>query len=110
MSKKHVTARVPEDLYEAIEELRAEERLDRSTAVARLLERGVADWRIDTAVQRYRDGEASLGRAAEIADVLLWRFLDVLDDRQVEANYTEQALEPIFRTPNFSPINFPSGN
>ena len=43
MSKKHVTARVPEDLYEAIEELRAEERLDRSTAVARLLERGVAD-------------------------------------------------------------------
>jgi len=76
MSKKHVTARVPEDLYEAIEELRAEERLDRSTAVARLLERGVADWRIDTAVQRYRDGEASLGRAAEIADVSLWRFLN----------------------------------
>jgi predicted HTH domain antitoxin len=99
MTKKYVTARIRENPYETIEELRVEERLDRSTAVARLLERGVADWRIDTAVQRYRDGEASLGRAAEIADVLLWRFLDVLDDRQVEANYTEQALEPIFRTP-----------
>lgn len=93
MSKKHVTARVPEELYEAIEELRAEEHLDRSTAVARLLERGVADWRIDTAVRRYRDGEVSLGRAAEIADLSLWRFLDVLDDRQVKANYTEGDLE-----------------
>lgn len=35
----------------------------------------------------------SLGRAAEIADLSLWRFLDVLDDRQVEANYTEGDLE-----------------
>lgn len=93
MNKKHVTARVPEDLYEAIEELRTEKRLDRSTAIARLLERGVEDWRIDTAVRRYRDGDVSLGRAAEIADCSLWRFLDVLDDRQVEANYTEADLE-----------------
>jgi len=93
VSKKHVTARVSEDLYEAIEELRAEERLDRSTAVARLLERGVEDWRVDTAVRRYRDGDVSLGRAAEVADVSLWRFLDILDDRRVEANYTEADLE-----------------
>jgi len=93
MSKKHVTARVSEDLYEAIEDLRAEEHLDRSTAVARLLERGVEDWRIDTAVRRYRDGEISVGRATEIADVSLWRFLDILDDRGVEANYTEGDFE-----------------
>lgn len=93
MSKKHVTARVPEDLYEAIEELRTEERLDRSTAIARLLERGVKDWRIDTAVRRYRDGDVSLGRAAEIADLSLWRFLDILDDRQIGANYTEADFE-----------------
>jgi len=93
MSKKHITVRISEDLYEAIEELRAEERLDRSTAVARLLERGVEDWRIDTAIRRYRDGEVSLGRAAEIADISLWRFLDILEDRRVEANYTEADLE-----------------
>jgi len=92
MSKKHVTARISEDLYEAIEELRAEERLDRSTAVAQLLERGVEDWRIDTAIRRYRNGDVSLGRAAEIASVSLWRFLDILEDRRVEVNYTEADL------------------
>jgi predicted HTH domain antitoxin len=94
MSKKHVTARISEDLYKAIEQLRDEERLDRSTAVAQLLERGVEDWRIDTAIRRYRDGDVSLGRAAEIAGVCvsLWRFLDILEDRHVEGNYTEADL------------------
>ena len=92
MSKKHVTSRISEDLYEAIERLRDEERLDRSTAVARLPERGVEDWRIDTANRRYRDGDVSLGRAADIAGVSLWRFLDILEDRRVEVNYTEADL------------------
>jgi predicted HTH domain antitoxin len=92
MSKKHVTARISEDLYEAIEQLRDEERLDRSTAVAQLLERGVEDWRIDTAIRRYRDGDVSLGRAAEMAGLSLWRFLDILKDRRVEVNYTEADL------------------
>ena len=92
MSKKHVTARILEELYEVIEQLRDEERLDRSTAVAQLFERGVEECRIDTAIRRYRDGDVSLGRAAEIAGVSLWRFLDILEDRRVEVNYTEADL------------------
>ena len=93
MSKRHVTARVPEDLYEALEEVREAERLDRSTAIARLLERGLEEWRVDTAVGRYRDGDASLGRAAEIADVTIWQFLDILEARGVEASYSESDLD-----------------
>jgi len=93
MSQKHVTARVSEDLYEKIERIREEEQTDRSTAIKRLLERGVGDWQIETAVQRYRDGTISIGRAAELADVSVWRFLDVLDERGVEMNYDETDLE-----------------
>jgi predicted HTH domain antitoxin len=92
VSQKHVTARVPEDLYEAIEEIRAEEQVDRSTAVKRLLERGIDDWRVETAVRRYREGEVSVGRAAELAGLSLWRFQDVLAERGVEANYSETDL------------------
>jgi len=93
MSQKHVTARVSEDLYEKIERIRDEEQTDRSTAINRLLERGVGDWQIETAVRRYRNGTVSLGRAAELADVSVWRFLDVLDERGVEMNYDESDLE-----------------
>lgn len=92
MAGKHVTARVPEDLFEEIERIQTAERTDRSTAIKRLLERGVDDWRVETAVRRYRDGEVSLGRAAELADLSPWRFIDVLDDRGVEATYTKADL------------------
>lgn len=92
MSKRHVTARVPEELFEAIEEVREAEQTDRSTVVKRLLERGIEDWRVETAIRRYRDGEASMGRAVEIADVSRWRFIDILDERGIEVNYTEDDL------------------
>lgn len=93
MGRKHVTARVPEDVYEAIERIREEEETDRSTAIERLLERGITEWRLDAAVGRYRDGTVSLGRAAELAGVSVWRLLDVLAERGVEANYSEADLE-----------------
>jgi predicted HTH domain antitoxin len=93
MSQKHVTARVPEDLYEKIERIQEEEKTDRSTAIKQLLERGVGDWEIETAVKRYREGTISVGRGAELADVSIWRFLDILDERGVEMNYDESDLE-----------------
>jgi len=93
VSRHHVTARIPEDLYDAIEEIREAERLDRSAAIARLLERGVEDWRLERAVEQYRDGDLSLGRAAELAEVSLWQFLDELEERSVPVNYSEGDLE-----------------
>ena len=93
MSQKHVTARVPEDIYEAIEAIREEDQLDRSTAVRRLLERGIESWQLETAVRRYQDGEVSLGKAAQLAGLSTWRFLDVLNERDIEANYTTDDLE-----------------
>lgn len=93
MSQKHVTARISDDLYEKIERIREEEQTDRSTAIKRLLERGVGDWQVETAVRRYREGTISLGRAAEIADVSIWRLLDILQERGVEMSYDESDLE-----------------
>lgn len=93
MGQKHVTARVPEELYDALERIREAEQLDRSTAIKRLLERGIADWRLETAIERYQRGAVSLGKAAELAEVSSWRFLDALAERGIEVNYREADLE-----------------
>ena len=93
MSQTHVSARVPDDIYETIEMIREEERLDRSTTIKRLLERGIADWQLETAVRQYQEGTISIGRAAEFAGVSIWQFLDELDERGIEANYTVADLE-----------------
>lgn len=93
MSQKHITARVPEDIYEVIEMISEEEQLDRSTTIKRLLKRGIEDWQLETAVRQYQDGAISIGRAADLAGISIWRFLDVLDERGVDANYTVDDLE-----------------
>lgn len=48
---------------------------------------------IESAVERYQKGTISLGRAAEIADMSVWKFIDVLADRGIESNYDETDLE-----------------
>ncbi len=93
MSQEHVTTRVPEELYEDIERVQEQEKTDTSTTVKRLLEEGVKNWKISDAVERYQNGEVSVGKAAELAEVSLWEFTEVLEQRGVELNYSEKDLE-----------------
>jgi predicted HTH domain antitoxin len=93
MSQKHVTARVPDDLYEEIERVQDVEKTDMSTTVKRLLQEGVENWKISNAVERYRRGDVSMGRGAEIAGVPVWEFMEILEDRGVEVGYTEEDFE-----------------
>lgn len=92
MAQKHVTARVPDDLYEEIERVQDVEKTDMSTTVKRLLEEGVENWKVSNAVEMYRRGEVSVGRGAEIAGVPVWKFMEILEDRGVELSYTEKDL------------------
>lgn len=93
MSQKHVTTRVPEDIYEDIERVREKEQTDVSTTVKKLLEKGIKNWKVSEAVNKYQKGEVSIGRAAEIAEVSLWEFTEILEERGVELNYSEEDLE-----------------
>jgi len=60
---KTMSIRMDRDNYEFLSEISKEERSDLSKAVRDLVSRG----RIFLAVERYKKGEASLGRAAELA-------------------------------------------
>ena len=60
---KTMSIRMDRDNYEFLNEISKEERSDLSKAVRDLVSRG----RIFLAVERYKKGEASLGRAAELA-------------------------------------------
>ena len=51
------------------------------------------DSEVETAIRQYHERSVSLGRAAELADVSVWRFLDILGERGIEMNYDETDLE-----------------
>lgn len=79
-----VSARVPEDLEEALDEYVEAENVERSTAIRALLAEGLTEWRVERALELLGDGKVTLSRAAEIADVSVWE----LRRRAAEANVT----------------------
>lgn len=79
---KTMSIRMDKDVYDFVTELSKEEKGDLSKAVRELVYRG----RLMLAVERYKKGEASLGKAAELAGVPVGQMINVLADYGVKAN------------------------
>src|SRR6056297_1418037 len=87
-----ISTRVPEDLEAELEAYLESERLDRSTAVRKLLSEGLEAWRTERALERFADDEMSLTKAADIAGVSVWEFADLVkdaDDAWVSSDHLE---------------------
>jgi len=78
---KTMSIRMDRDNYEFLAELSKEERSDLSKAVRDLVTRG----RLLLAVERYKKGEASLGKAAELAGLPVGQMMTILTDFGVES-------------------------
>jgi double-stranded uracil-DNA glycosylase len=78
MSTEQINIRIEADLVSALERVAHEESTDRATVIRRLLEASLRQWEVDRAVEGYRRGELSLGRAAEEAGLTQWELLHLL--------------------------------
>ena len=83
---KTMSIRMDRDNYEFLSELTREERTDLSKTVRELVTRG----RVLLAIEKYRSGEASLGRAAELAGLPLGQMMTVLEDFGVESRLEKE--------------------
>ena len=83
---KTMSIRMDRENYEFLSEMSKEERSDLSKAVRDLVTRG----RILLAVERYKKGEASLGRAAELAGLPLGRMMTILTEFGVESRIEKE--------------------
>ncbi len=78
---KTMSIRMDRDNYEFLAEISKEERSDLSKAVRDLVTRG----RVLLAVERYRKGEASLGKAAELAGLPVGQMMTIMTEFGVES-------------------------
>jgi len=83
---KTMSIRMDRDNYEFLSEISKEERSDLSKAVRDLVSRG----RIFLAVERYKKGEASLGRAAELAGLPVGQMMTILAEFGVESRIEKE--------------------
>ncbi len=83
---KTMSIRMDRDNYEFLAEISKEERSDLSKAVRDLVTRG----RILLAVERYKDGQASLGKAAELAGLPVGQMMTILAEFGVESRIEKE--------------------
>lgn len=83
---KTMSVRMDRENYDFLHEITKEEGGDLSKAVRDMVTRG----RILLAVERYKKGEASLGRAAELAGVPVGQMMTILVEFGVESRLEKE--------------------
>jgi len=83
---KTMSIRMDRENFEFLDELKKEQRTDFSKAVRDMVTRG----RVLLAVERYKKGDASLGRAAELAGVPVGQMMTILTEFGVESRIEDE--------------------
>jgi predicted HTH domain antitoxin len=93
MRSTAVTARLKTELLREIQEIAEEESIDRSSAIQRLLQIGLKEYRMEKALNLYRNGKVTLWKAAELAGVSLREMMEAIKARDIPYQYDLEALE-----------------
>ncbi len=91
--KKTIATRIPIELEEAILEFMKNEGVDKSTAIRRILEMGISEWKKKRAIELYRAEKITLWKASEIAGVSLREMLNELNRLRIVMHVAAKELE-----------------
>jgi predicted HTH domain antitoxin len=83
-----VAARLPKDVVREIERIAAEEELDKSSVVARATDLFIRHWKLEKALKLYEDGRITAQKAADVAALSIWEFIEELERRKIPAQYS----------------------
>jgi predicted HTH domain antitoxin len=91
---KTMTLSVRLDVTEVrlLDEAAQQDGLDRSAILKRLVRRGYADYRLETACEAYRRQEVSLSRAAELAGLSVYDFVARMPTTGLQLHLTPEDL------------------
>ena len=92
-----ITTRVPDDIEKKIKKISTIEHLDKSTVVRRLLSKAVQDWQIDHALEQYKDGNITIGRAAQMAGVPLREMIAIAAKKGIPFQYSLDDMKEDFQ-------------
>lgn len=88
-----ISARLPDDEQEELEEVADLLSSDRSTTIRRALKEGLRELRVERAVEQYQTGDISVNQAARIAGVSLGEWLEIARERNVTTQLTPSDLD-----------------
>ena len=91
-----VSVRIDKEELKEIDELSKIEKKSKSNVLREVLELGLKDKKLELALEKFRKNEASIGKAAKIAELPLSQFMDVLVEKKIDFHYGIKELEEDF--------------
>ena len=88
-----ITTRIPFAAAKDLQLFIKEEHTDRSTLIRKMLLAALEEKKIEYALQKYKEGEITLGKAAELAKVILRKMLHLASDRGIPFQYALSDLQ-----------------
>lgn len=92
---KQMNLRLDDNLIKEFEELAAQENLDRSALMKKVLIEGLHQERLNFAVQKYLLKEISMERAAEISKMSIHEFIFKMSQLGIPSNLTLEDFKKI---------------
>ena len=94
---RNLTGRLKKHQVEALEKISREEKNERSTALRKLLDIGIGEYAKNKAIEEYRKGKMSVGRAAKEARVSIAEFFNLIADEgiaiRIDSKHLKNALK-----------------
>lgn len=91
-----VSVRIDKEGLKEINEISKLEKKTKSNVLREVLGKGIKEKKLEIALEKFRDKEASIGKAARIAQMPLSQFMDVLVERNIDFHYGIKELEEDF--------------
>ncbi|MBI4146940.1 UPF0175 family protein [Candidatus Woesearchaeota archaeon] len=91
-----ISARIPEETAQDIKLLAKARHTGKTEVIRALILQGLKEAKLEMSIQKYKEGKATLWKAAQLAGLSLWKFLDEVKKRKIGMEYTrEEAQEEV---------------
>ena len=88
-----ISTRIPDHLEEELEWYAKKEKVGKTIALRKILDKGLKEIKLEYALDLYQKGKITLWKAAEIANLSLWEMVDIVRERRIPMFYTLEDVE-----------------
>ncbi|MEK6824761.1 MAG: UPF0175 family protein [Nanoarchaeota archaeon] len=93
MKEKLTTLRLPVEIDREIEKMAYMKDSDKSKILRELIIIGIRERKIQEAIRLYQEGKVTLWKAARLADISLWKMMEIVAKMKIIAQYGERELK-----------------
>ena len=91
-----VSVRIDKRELKEIEEISKIDKNTRSNVLREILDKGVKEKKLEIALEKFRNNEATAWKAARIANIPLTKFMDILVQKGIDFHYGIKELREDF--------------